>query len=365
VTEILKETKNTVFDGCDFVVKLPKTRKNTKIKLLQITDMQVIDATQCRTPDRLRDDEKSAWNPDNFDVLCANQIRALVTQTEPDLIFITGDIIYGQFDDAGTTFDWFCSFMDSFEIPWAPVFGNHDNESYRGVAWQCERFTSSKYCLFRRGTVTGNGNYSVGIAVGEELVRVMYMLDSNGCYSDDPDVIRPEGIYPDQVSLVQEMAQRISMAQNRMVPAFMAFHIPTAEFHEAERANGYDTEERTLYTLGVDVPAKSGDFGFKLETFKPITVEGNFMEVLKACHVDGMFAGHCHAINTCISYQGICWVFGLKTGLYDYHIPGQLGGTLVTLEGDDFAVCHVPALTAYGPFPGKAKIFENFFAKIV
>ena len=34
----------------------------------------------------------SAWYADNFDALCGNQIRSMVAQTEPDLIFITGDI---------------------------------------------------------------------------------------------------------------------------------------------------------------------------------------------------------------------------------------------------------------------------------
>ena len=90
------------FDGCDFVVGLGEERKNTKIKLLQLTDMQVIDSFQRRTPDRLRIDEINSWNPANFDEQCGDGIRSLIAQTKPDLIFITGDIIYGSFDDNGT-----------------------------------------------------------------------------------------------------------------------------------------------------------------------------------------------------------------------------------------------------------------------
>ena len=175
MSEIIKGGKD--FDGCDFVLRLDSDRKNTKIKLLQITDMQIIDSLQRRTPERLRIDEVNAWKPENFDSMCGNQIRSLVVQTKPDLIFITGDIIYGSFDDSGTTLEWFCGFMDSLEIPWAPVFGNHDNESAKGVKWQCEQFEKSKYCIFARGNVSGNSNYTVGIAVGDELVRVLHMLD--------------------------------------------------------------------------------------------------------------------------------------------------------------------------------------------
>ncbi|MBR6747667.1 MAG: hypothetical protein IKM07_01925, partial [Clostridia bacterium] len=73
--------------------------------------------------------------------------------------------------------------------------------------------------------------------------------------------------------------------------------------------------------------------------------------------------GHCHSINTCISHRGIRWVFGLKTGQYDYHIPGQLGGTLITLDHDSFDVRHIPTLAPYAPFPGGAKMWDHFFAE--
>ncbi len=95
----------------------------------------------------------------NADAECYGHIRSLVAQTNPDLIFITGDVVYGEFDDSGRSLEQFCAFMNGLCIPWAPVFGNHDNESARGVAWQCDLLESGEYCLFRRGNVTGNGNY--------------------------------------------------------------------------------------------------------------------------------------------------------------------------------------------------------------
>ena len=187
---IIKNTKGTVFEGCDFVVGLPKEREND-VKILQITDMQVIDSSQRRYPDRIRPDEIAAWAPENFDAQCGNHIRSLIAQSSPDLIIITGDIVYGSFDDSGETLRWMCSLMDSFEIPWAPVFGNHDNESKKGVAWQCEQLVKSEYCLFKRGSVSGNSNYTVGIAAGDELVRIIHMLDSNGCKDgEDPLIIK-------------------------------------------------------------------------------------------------------------------------------------------------------------------------------
>lgn len=47
-------------ESCDFVLELDVKRKNDDIRFLQLTDMQIIDASQRRTPDRLRQDEINA-----------------------------------------------------------------------------------------------------------------------------------------------------------------------------------------------------------------------------------------------------------------------------------------------------------------
>ena len=316
------------FFCCDFVVQLGEARKNTPIKLLQITDTQIIDSTQRRTPDRLRPDEISAWLPENFDAQCGNHIRSLVAQTRPDLIFITGDLVYGSFDDNGTALEYYCKLMDSFAIPWAPVWGNHDNESARGIVWQCEQLQKSKYCLFKRGNVSGNGNYTVGIATGDRLVRVLHLLDSNGCRrGNEGEVIKQRGLYPDQLKLVENNTKLISLSQGRSVPAFMAFHYPVDCFETAEIAKGYKTESRPLYVLGVDVEAKDGDFGFSLEVYDQISTDGGFIDFIKAQNVDGVFVGHVHKNTTSINYENVRWTFGMKTGQYDYHVAGSVGGT--------------------------------------
>lgn len=329
------------FPGCDLVVELGAEREGTKIRLLQITDMQFIDASQRRTPDRLREDEIIAWMPENFMLQCGNHIASLIAQAKPDLIFITGDIVYGSFDDKGTTLKWFCSFMDSFKIPWAPVFGNHDNESSMGVEWQCEQLEKSEYCVFARGNVSGNGNYSVGIAVGDKLVRVLHMTDSHGC-------LARSGICPDQLELIRSHTEAINASFGR-VPAFMAFHIPTEIFAIAEEKKGYKTAERKYYTIGLDAEQRDDDFGYCYENYSTIKTDCDFLDFLHSQNIDGVFVGHCHKISTCIRYEGVRLVYGLKTGQYDYHLTGNLGGTLITLENGDFSVQHIPSLTQFSP----------------
>ena len=263
---IIKSNRGSTIKGCDFIVSLPKERKNTEIKLLQITDMQFIDATQARTADRLRQDEHDAWTKESYLAQCGDHISSLIAQTKPDIIIITGDLVYGQFDDTGEVFEWFCKFMDSFKIPWAPVYGNHDNESKKGVKWQNQMLENSSYCLFKEGEVTGNGNYVVGIAIGEELVRTMYMVDSNGCYNtDDVNVMRDVGIFPDQLEFFKSRTTEIKKATGKDVPTFMAFHIPTSDFVHVAVKKGYAKCNGDLFNIGVTVPQVDDDFGFNYE----------------------------------------------------------------------------------------------------
>lgn len=345
------------FDGCDFIVPLAEDR--VEPRLLQLTDMQVINAEQRRTPDRLRDDEIKAWQPEAFDGMCGNHIRSLVAQTRPDLIFITGDIVYGSFDDDGSTLDWFCRLMASFRIPWAPVFGNHDNETAKGVTWQCERLENSEYCLFKRGNVTGNGNYTVGITVGDKLKFVLYMLDSNGC-------LKPAGLYADQFEFVRSRASNIRTAYGQTVPSLLAYHIPTEEFVTAEKVKGYLRDDRIFYTIGVDVPAKDGDFGSKHENVRvPQSADASpdLFALAEECGLVAVCVGHWHNVNTCIIYRGIRFVYGLKTGQYDYHMPGQVGGTLLRVTDGLPEVSHVPSLVPYAPYPKDAPMFRGMFAE--
>lgn len=315
-----------------------------EIKILQITDMQVIDSSQERRPDRLVKAEYEAWLPENKDYLIYDHIRYLVKETNPDLILITGDIIYGEFDDNGSAFTEFTAFMDSFDIPWAPVFGNHDNESEMGIEWQCKQFEDAKNCLFKRGSVFGNGNYTIGISQNGVLKRGIFMMDSNGC-----GLLRiPGGFKEDQLEWMKSEAEKIH-TDNPGLPLFLCCHIPTADFLDAYFAKGYmdksnpdkDWRENfNKFEIGTDVPAHPGDFGRKYEGIP--NAPAAILPLLKECNFDGYFVGHWHRTNTSVLYEGIRFTFGFKTGYYDYRDDESIGGTLITLNNDDkFEVEHI------------------------
>ena len=333
--------------------------------VLQLTDMQVIDADQRRRPDRLRQDEIDAWKTENVELCAYTPIRAVVEKTNPDLIIITGDLVYGEFDDSGRALAGFIAFMESFGIPWAPVFGNHDCESKIGVYAQCRMLEKAPNCLFRRSTtLTGNSNYTVGIYDGETLVRVLYMLDSNGCWgATDPDTTRHHGMEDDQIAWMTATAADLREKNGRPIPGFACFHIPSEDYITALIDAGYQDAEDAdggnyiiagtspASKIDADIPspntceegkpetvlspASEGDSGYKNERMGRGAFQKARSAEFLASDVDGVFMGHCHKCQVSVlGKDGIRYTHGVKSGTYDYHTRGRIGGTKITVSED-------------------------------
>ena len=333
--------------------------------ILQLTDMQVIDACQQRTPDRLRKDEIDAWKTEHVEMCAYTPIRAVIEETKPDLILITGDIVYGEFDDSGRALADFIAFMESHNIPWAPVFGNHDNESGIGVYTQCRMLEKAPNCLFRRSTtLTGNSNYSVGIYEDDTLVRVLYMLDSNGCWGrSGPEVSRRHGMAEDQIAWMVNTAADLRTQNERPIPGFACFHVPTEDYITALIDAGYQDEADetggnyiiagTAPASKIDAetpspntceegnpqtvlaPAHPGDTGYKNERMPRGRFQPALSEKFLASDVDGVFMGHCHKCQVSVlGKDGIRYTHGVKTGTYDYHTRGRIGGTKIVVSED-------------------------------
>ena len=311
-------------DLVDFTVQMPTNRE---MRILQITDTQIIDPSQMRTADRLPAEYIEAWKLANIDKNCFNYISALIESEQPDLILLTGDIIYGEFDDSGIVWTRIVDFMDSFGIPWAPIFGNHDNESAKGVSWQCAQLESAQNCLFKVGSVSGNGNYSIGLVdASGKIRRVIYMLDSHGCTGD----IYNAQLYSDQISWFKSVSNAIDLAYGEEVPAFACYHIPSLDFQTAYvEKYGFDAN---IESFNIDSTGTDGDYGQKNEKLNIMGV--SYASDLKAANVDGVFVGHDHLNNYSIVYDGIRYTYGTKTGTYDMYNSSVLGGTLIRATAD-------------------------------
>lgn len=306
----------TVNDLADFFVDVANGKEPV---ILQLTDPQTIDSSQDRTG-RLHASEKAFYAPQNVKANCYDYITETITKTNPDLIIMTGDLVYGEFDDNGTIFEAFVEFMESFGIPWAPVMGNHEGTSAKGVDWQCELLENAEHCLFKQRSLTGNGNYSVAIRSGGVIRRVFYMVDTNGCGDlHENSLVNKHttsavGLAEDQINWVTERAKEFR--EYCGAPVSIACHIQPEVFSDALSKYGfpgnvpiniYKAENRAV-----------GDFGYLGRAMKG-TWDGSkrFFNLMKSLGMDSMFVGHEH--NNCgsVTYQGVRLQYGQKSSAYD------------------------------------------------
>ena len=253
-------------------------------------------------------------------------------------------------------------FMDSLNIPWAPVFGNHDNESAMGADWQCEQLEKAENCLFKQGELSGNCNYSVAIEQGGEIKRVFYMLDSNGVGSPSQATLAnghtstTPGFasdqiawYTEQITLLKEYAPDVKIS--------FAYHIQQAVFGEAYAQYGFDQGEK-YQDINLDTMegVAEGDFGYIGRQMKG-PWDNNFAiyKGMKALGTDSIFVGHEHCNNASVMYDGVRFQFGQKSSEYDRYnflnadgtitdsakgaqSKSLMGGTVIPLSKTDGAI---------------------------
>ena len=301
--------------------------------VLQLTDPQIMDQANSGG---LTTEEK-----------CYQYLREIITETNPDLILVTGDLVYGRFDADGSLLKEFIAFMESFKIPWAPTYGNHDTEQPLGKKWLYEQLEAAEYCCFKKGTVSGYGNYTVGIRQGNALTRVFFMMDSRG----HSDGTLPVGFASNQIKWYKEVGNTIKTLSPQTKLSF-AFHIQLSVFAEAFAQYGYT--EGSNVNIDAHSDKKDGDFGFIGRGLKDSwDADKKVWTSFKDLGVDSVFVGHEHSNSASIVYQGIRLQYGQKSSTYDRynttngarvtaatwsteygHVP-VIGGTVMTLADGD------------------------------
>ena len=324
-----EKPQKTLEELVDFVVDVEGGRD---IRVLQLTDVQTISSDQKRYDSRVG----GSGVADTYNGY-EKYIGQVIERYDPDFIIMTGDNTYGEFDDYGQQLVSLISFMDSFEIPWSPVFGNHDNESYMGADWQCEQFENSPYCLFKQRELTGNGNYSVGLTQEGELKRVFYMLDSNGCGAASKASLAnghtktSAGFGNDQVEWYTQSIQELKEAYPE-AKLSMAFHIQISAFGDAMSQYGYKASTIRSNPINLDTmdEAKTnGDFGFiGREPKGPWDSNKIVWNSIKENGVDSVFVGHEHCNSASIEYQGVRLTYGQKSSTFDRYNCLQANGTI-------------------------------------
>ncbi len=245
------------------------------------------------------------------------QSAKLMTQIakaeSPDLIVLTGDILSGGgCEDAADSLRQVIETVAACEVPWAAVFGNHDDEGNADRHELMAVMQENSFSLSQPGPedVPGVGNYTLPIqsSDGNASAAILYFIDS-GSYAPT-DIGGYDWIRREQIAwYLQESAKFTAEAGHRL-PALAFFHIPIPEYDEV-------WDFHTCY-------------GVKYENVcAPQINTGFFAALHEAGDVMGTFVGHEHINDFWGDLHGIRLCYGRATGYNTYGREGFPRGARV------------------------------------
>ncbi len=309
------------------------TAKTDTFKILQLTDLHL-----CGSFTSIRQDR-----------LAMDACIELVRKADPDLIILTGDVIFPVPAQSYSVnnlvpFVQLCYLMNEIGVPWTVVFGNHDTEP--GSRYGADKLREVMfYQKWEPGyeALDGNmqtllyadvqphcfGRYQQVIRLcnaNGELQRLLFCLDSNDYVNGNP--LEYDCIHEDQVAWYRETVEAASAEVGHTVPSFAFFHIPIPEYDEAYQALQAGSPD-AVYLFGTN--------GEKISS--PPRDSGLFDVMLELGSTQAVFVGHDHINNTAIRYKGIDLVYSKSIdyiaypGIADRH--SQRGGTLITVYADN------------------------------
>lgn len=269
-------------------------------------------------------------------------LEELVGRVQPDLITITGDLSWAGHDKA---YDALASYLDSFGIPWAPVWGNHDNQKGDAYIRQvAERYMKHPYCKFAAGApALGCGNYVITIDEGEKKVAALFMMDTHDSEPrptpEKPDAKCWSKLKPPQLEWYRQQANELKSLGYSNSAMFM--HIPIFGYRQAFEAAfqqgvdfkklSYEESKNSKYWK----PGYEKAFGCRHEGICSFPEDEGALDVLLAeKFTSHLIAGHDHVNNFMIPYKGIQFIYSMKAGAGCYWESHLNGGTVLQIDSD-------------------------------
>ena len=285
------------------------TSTNDTFSVLQLTDIHWCYAT------KLSDSTNYLTHVLDFAKEKAGQI---------DLVVITGDSFLGANQAMVTKL---YSFIDSWDIPFAVTYGNHDKEGDWGRAWMNQAIQKGKNAIslpHDDDNVDGDTNYFVDWNDGNDTIWRFYLLDSNSLILENAISYGYDGIHENQVQWMKTMANQ----SVHTIPSLGFMHIPPKEFGDASKEAKAD---RSRWILGE-----------QNEKTCESAVDSSFVTVAKSIGMRGVFFGHDHSNDFVIQDQdGFTMGYGVKSGTELYYHEDETskqtltGGALYTVKKDD------------------------------
>ncbi|MDR0962320.1 MAG: metallophosphoesterase family protein [Mediterranea sp.] len=235
---------------------------------------------------------------------CVNKV---LDAEKPDLVIFTGDVIYNAPAEEGLR--TVLAQVSRRKIPFAVVFGNHDDEQglSRPQLYDIVR-TVPGNLLPSRGEAS-SPDYTLTIHASTNAKKdaaTLYCMDSNA-YSQVKGVGGYDWFHGNQVAWFRRQAAAVKAAnQGDTIPALAFFHIPLPEYREA-------TASPNAILRGTRME----------KACSPELNSGMFVAMKEAGDVMATFVGHDHDNDYAVMWYDILLAYGRYTGgntVYN-HLP--------------------------------------------
>jgi Predicted phosphohydrolases len=235
-----------------------------------------------------------------------------IKNSAPDLIVLTGDV----FMDADSSIVRnVLNFINTFNIPFAFNYGNHDHQGSYGFYFindYLKTLNNSLLIDFSDDDIFGCANYFIDLMAGTKIMYRLYIVDSGSYHYNGID-FDYDVIHDDQLTHMEKINKEDGTA-----PSLAFYHIPLYEERDAFAAvtSGENTNFKGTNNEKVCVGYKRTD---AFSRMKNIGVVGHFF-------------GHDHINYSDILYNGVTLTYGLKSTPEIYNDDDLIGYKEITLN---------------------------------
>lgn len=295
---------------------IPRIRADGKFKIVQVSDLHLSTGLgNCRDPEPKNKDMGRC----DADPRTLMFVEKVLDEEKPDMVVLSGDQVNGETaPDAQTALFKIAHVLIERKIPFAAIFGNHDDEGSLSRGNQMSLLQSLPYSLSEPGpnTIEGVGNYVVEVlahGVNKHSALSLYFLDTHGYSPDERQYQGYDWLKPNQIKWFQDTANSLKESHKHYshIHLDMAFiHIPLPEY----AVKGQETVG--TWKEGVTAPA----------------FNSHFRDALVEQGIKAVSCGHDHANDYCAlstnekSGEGELWMcyaggsgFGGYGGYDGYH----------------------------------------------
>lgn len=222
-------------------VKKPRLRVHgSKFKIMQLADLHYSTGFG-----KCLQHVASSTDPEGdcqADPLSLQHIEAFLDREKPDLVVLTGDQIFGSAaPDAETALLKVLDPLIRRKVPWAAVFGNHDDEATNmNRAQQMALMETLPYSLSQAGPadIDGVGNYWLQILApkSDNPAVTLYFLDTHAKHPNQKLFPGYDWVRESQMEWLEKEHSQLQPLQNKYTHIHMSmafFHIPTTEYRNA------------------------------------------------------------------------------------------------------------------------------------